>query len=60
MINAKGKFGCGYTEEEITKRFETALRGAFSTPPTPMKDLPRKRPKMKKKPRKKATATASA
>jgi hypothetical protein len=30
-------------EEESRQRFEAALRGAFATPPKPMKDIPRKR-----------------
>lgn len=40
-----------YSEEEAQRRFDAALRGAFSTPPKPMKDIPRKRPKTKRKPR---------
>jgi hypothetical protein len=38
-----------YSKSETDKRFEAALRGAFSTPPKPMKDIPRKRPKQKRK-----------
>jgi hypothetical protein len=40
-----------FSEEESQQRFESALRGAFATPPKPMKDIPRKRPKTKRKPR---------
>jgi len=47
-----------YSNEQAQRRFDAALRGAFSTPPTPMKDLPRKRPSDKRKLRKKATASA--
>jgi hypothetical protein len=34
-----------YPEKEAQRRFETALRAALNTPPTPMKDLPKKTPK---------------
>ena len=47
----RGKQPERYTDEEATKRFEAALRGAFSTPPKPMKDIPRKRSQTKRKPR---------
>jgi hypothetical protein len=47
-----------YPTEEANKRFEAAVRGAFSTPPTPMKDLPRKRPEIKRKLRLKPTDSA--
>jgi hypothetical protein len=40
-----------YTAEEAQHRFDAALRGAFATPPKPMKEIPRKRPKTKRKPR---------
>jgi hypothetical protein len=40
-----------YSEQEANKRFDAALRGAFATPPKPMKDIPRKRVKTKRKPR---------
>jgi hypothetical protein len=40
-----------YSKQEATRRFEAALRGAFTTPPKPMKDIPRKRPKQKRKPK---------
>ncbi len=45
-----------YTKEEVQQRFDAALRGAFSTPPKPMKDIPRKRQKQKRKPKTKASA----
>jgi hypothetical protein len=32
-----------YNDQEAKRRFEAAVRGAFSTPPKPMKDIPRKR-----------------
>jgi hypothetical protein len=38
-----------YSEQETQRRFEAALRGALNTPPTPLKDLPRKRPKKRKR-----------
>jgi hypothetical protein len=41
-----------YSEQEAQRRFETAIRAAFVTPPKPMKDIPRKRPKTKRKPHK--------
>jgi hypothetical protein len=37
-----------YSKEEAQRRFESALRGAFATPPKPMKDIPRKRPKTRR------------
>jgi hypothetical protein len=47
-----------YSNKEASRRFEAALRGAFNTPPKPMKEISRTRPKAKRKPRKKATASA--
>jgi hypothetical protein len=47
-----------YSAKEAQQRFESALRGAFITPPKPMKDIPRKRPKAKRKPRVKAKVSA--
>jgi hypothetical protein len=40
-----------FSKQEAKERLETALRGAFKTPPTPMKSIPRKRgePKQKRK-----------
>ena len=32
-----------YNIEEAGRRFDAALRGAFATPPKPMKDIPRQR-----------------
>jgi hypothetical protein len=32
-----------YSRDEAQQRFDDALRGAFKTPPTPMKDIPKKR-----------------
>jgi hypothetical protein len=43
-----------YTEEEAQRRFDAALRGAFSTPPKPMKEMPRKRPKRRRQSQKKS------
>jgi hypothetical protein len=40
-----------YDESESQHRFEAALRGAFATPPKPMKEIPRKRAKISRKPR---------
>ena len=37
-----------FSAEETKHRMEAALRGAFATPPKPMKDIPRKRPKQKR------------
>jgi hypothetical protein len=34
---------------EAKRRFETALGGAFNTPPTSIKDIPPKRPKAQRK-----------
>lgn len=45
-----------FSDAEVTKRFDAALRGAFATPPKPMKDIPRKRPKQNRKPKIKASA----
>jgi hypothetical protein len=44
-----------YSEQEASRRFEAALRGAFSTSPKPMKDIPRRRLKQKRKPKAKAS-----
>lgn len=33
-----------YDDQEAERRFEQALKGAFKTPPEPLKDIPRKRP----------------
>jgi hypothetical protein len=44
-----------YGEKEASQRLEAALRGAFLTPPKPMKDIPRKRPKTIRKPKTKAS-----
>jgi hypothetical protein len=56
MSAPKRENGDQYSKEEIARRFEATLRGAFSTPPKPMKDIPRKRPKTKRKPKTKASA----
>jgi hypothetical protein len=40
-----------FDETEAKRRFEAALRGAFVTAPKPMKDIPRKRSEIKRKPR---------
>jgi hypothetical protein len=44
-----------YSEREARQRFEAALRGSRLATHTPMKDMPRKRPK---KPRKQQVKTA--
>jgi hypothetical protein len=44
-----------YEPNETQRRFEAALLGAFSTPPKPMKEIPRKRLKQRRKPRTKAS-----
>jgi hypothetical protein len=44
-----------YNNDEAQRRFDAALRGAFSTPPKPMREIPRKRPKIKRKPKIKAS-----
>jgi hypothetical protein len=31
-----------FSEEETARRVEAALRGAFSGPPTPLKDIPKR------------------
>ena len=51
------KFNERYDDAETQRRFDAALRGAFSTSPKPMKDIPRKRPKQKRKPKAKASAS---
>lgn len=38
-----------YSEEEVQRRFDQALRGAQLAEPTPMKDVPPKRPKKQRK-----------
>jgi hypothetical protein len=47
-----------YDDREAARRFEAALRGAFSTPATPMRDLPRKRPRAERKQPLKPTESA--
>ena len=34
-----------FTAEEAKRRFEATLRAALNTPPKPLKDRPKKRPK---------------
>jgi hypothetical protein len=36
-----------YSEQETQQRFEAALRAALSTPPKPLKDIPKKYPPKK-------------
>ncbi len=48
-----------FSEQETVRRLEAALRGAFSTLPTPLKDIPRKRPKKRRKRPAKAAAASS-
>jgi hypothetical protein len=45
-----------YSEQEAQRRFTAALRGAFGTKPTALKDVPRKRPKAKRKRQTKTSA----
>ncbi len=35
--------------EEAQRRFEALIRAALTTPPTPLKDIPRKRETLKRK-----------
>lgn len=49
MIEAK-KPEDQHSEEETQRRFEALVRTALSTPPKPMKDMPRKRIVAKPKP----------
>jgi hypothetical protein len=46
----KQKVDDQYSEADAARRFEAALRGAFATLPKPMKEIPRKRSKIKRKP----------
>jgi hypothetical protein len=55
MNNKKNE---SYSDDEAQRRFDSALRGAFSTPPKLMKDIPRKRPITKRKPRTRTKASA--
>jgi len=48
-----------YSEQEAQRRFEAALRGARLALPQPMKDIPSKRPKVKRKRRTKTAASAT-
>jgi hypothetical protein len=56
-MNMKKQNDSLYSEDEGRRRFEAALRGAFATPPQPMKSMTPKRPRKQRKPRKKATAS---
>jgi hypothetical protein len=38
-----------FSKREARQRLEAALKGAFKTPPTPMKDIPSKRPTAQEK-----------
>jgi hypothetical protein len=38
-----------YSKKEAAQRFEAVLRGALSTPPKPLKDVPKKRAKPQRK-----------
>jgi hypothetical protein len=42
-----------FSKREAKQRLEAALKGAFKTPPTPMKDIPPKRPSAQRDPNKK-------
>jgi len=55
----KAKANDQYSERETQRRFEKALRGAFSTPATPLKNIPPKRPKTRRKHRVKAASASS-
>jgi hypothetical protein len=46
-----------YSDQEAKRRVEATLRAAFTTPHKPMKDIPRKRPRVQPKPRKKSKKT---
>ena len=49
--SSKKKLDDKYGDAEAQRRFEAALKGAFATPPKPMKEIPRKRPRAKREPR---------
>lgn len=49
-----------YSEAETKARFDAILRGAFSTSPKPMKEIPRKREKVKRARKRKASAPKSS
>jgi hypothetical protein len=49
-----------YSDQETQRRVEAALRGARIAGYKPMKEIPRKRPRVQRKPRKKATPSASS
>ena len=36
------------SDDEVSKRVEAVLKGAFSGPPTPLKDIPKKSKKSRK------------
>jgi uncharacterized membrane protein YqiK len=48
-----------FSKQETERRFEAALRGAFKTPPMPMKSMAPKRRKVRQ-PARKAAKRASA
>jgi hypothetical protein len=48
-----------HSKKETQRRFEAALRGAFATPPKPMKDIPPKRPKAQRGKRGKSKASSA-
>lgn len=47
-----------YPEDVAQKRFIASVRAALNTPPSPLKDVPRKWSRAKRKQRKKAKAAA--
>jgi hypothetical protein len=49
-----------YSDEEIQRRLDTSLRGAFSGPPTPLKDIPTRVGESRKKRRTSGASSASA
>jgi hypothetical protein len=48
-----------FSKQEAERRFEAALRGAFKTPPTPMKSLASKRSSVRR-PRKRLNASSGS
>jgi hypothetical protein len=49
-----------FSKQETERRFEAALRGAFKTPPTPMKSMVAKRRKIRRRARGGAPKGSSA
>jgi len=57
-MTAHGTTDKQYSEQEAQQRFVAAVKAALNTPPKPMKDVPRKWSRARRKQRKKTKGAA--